>query len=232
MQTSPTIENIAAAFVKFQTAVKNPENSRENPFFKKKYAPLDKILAETRPLLGDNGLSVVQDSYADNGSVFVNTILIHTSGEWIMTGPLAMTPDKPTPQGVGSALTYARRYALCAILGIAGEEDDDANTAEPKGNPASAANEPKPHINEKQAQLVHIWVTKAGLTETEIKDKYHITNFKELTKTQMDEIADDLVRQKLMDRRIDPDGKVRLYSPTEIEAMKQAEQEAAEYAGD
>lgn len=142
MQTSPTIENIAPAFCNFMGAVKNPATTANNPFYKSKYAPLPDILNLVRPLLFEHGLFVFQDVSAEG----VTTMLIHKSGEWMLSGPLPLMlypttkvnketgevdTIQPTPQAQGSAVTYARRYALCALLNITGEEDDDANTAEP-----------------------------------------------------------------------------------------------------
>lgn len=127
MQTSPSISEIAPAFVEFQGEVKNPELNAANPFFKSNYADLPSILKAARELLFKHGLAVHQEVNAEG----IYTLLIHRSGEWILSGPLPLITDKASMQSEGSAITYGRRYGLCAILGIAGEADNDGNTAEP-----------------------------------------------------------------------------------------------------
>lgn len=130
MNKSESIKELATALAKFQGEVKNPANTAENPFFKSKYAPLDEILNLVRPTLSKHGLSIVQIPVMSEGMVGVSTTLLHSSGEWIETLPILLKLDKQSAQGAGSAITYARRYALSAILGISSEDDDDGNVAE------------------------------------------------------------------------------------------------------
>lgn len=129
MNRSESIENLAKAFVKFQSEVTNPANTADNPFFKSKYAPLNEVLNLVRPILTKYGLSIIQSPSAQGDSVTVTTIILHESGEWIRLDPLTLKADKNTAQGIGSAITYARRYALSAALGISSEDDDDGNIA-------------------------------------------------------------------------------------------------------
>jgi len=129
MVYSEKIENIVKALAKFQSEVTNPANTASNPYFNSRYAPLNEVLNLVRPLLTKNGLSIIQSPSFDGTNVTVTTIIFHESGEWIKLDPLTLKPDKNTPQGVGSAITYARRYALSAALGISSEDDDDGNSA-------------------------------------------------------------------------------------------------------
>lgn len=129
MNKSESIENLAKALAKFQSEITNPTNSADNPYFKSKYAPLNEILNLVRPLLSKNGLTVVQAPAGDGSNITITTLLMHESGEWIEPEPLILKADKATAQGAGSAITYARRYALSAILGISSEDDDDGNHA-------------------------------------------------------------------------------------------------------
>lgn len=129
MRKSESIKSLAVALSKFQADVKNPANTEDNPFFKSKYAPLSGILNDVRPLLSKHGLSVIQSPGGDGQNIMMTTLLLHESGEWIESETLVLKADKPTAQGAGSAITYARRYALSAILGIASEDDDDGNHA-------------------------------------------------------------------------------------------------------
>ena len=130
MRKSESIKNLAIALSKFQNEVKNPKNTADNPFYDSKYAPLQDVLNEVRPLLSKHGLSVIQSPSGDGQSVSITTLLLHESGEWIEFDPLVLKAQKITPQGAGSAITYGRRYALSAILGISSEDDDDGNSLE------------------------------------------------------------------------------------------------------
>lgn len=127
---------IAAALVKAQAAMGNAGKDSKNPHFKSKYADLASVRAATSGPLGDNGLAIIQQPETDDsGAVFVRTIVLHESGEMMQhDGPHVM-PAKKDAQGVGSAITYLRRYNLMAVCGIA-SDDDDGNAAsfEPRGN--------------------------------------------------------------------------------------------------
>ena len=116
---SGTIGKLAEALSKTQGELKEAVRDSNNPFFKSKYADLTSVWEACRSQLSKNGLAVVQ-TMADNGSerVVIVTTLIHSSGEWIR-GRLSVKPVKNDPQGIGSAITYARRYSLAAIVGVA-----------------------------------------------------------------------------------------------------------------
>lgn len=130
MNRSESIKELASALSKFQGEIRNQANTADNPFFKSKYAPLSDVLSIVRPILSLHGLSIIQAPSGDGGNIIVTTTLLHESGEFIEFAPLVLKADKPTAQGAGSAITYARRYALSAILGISSEDDDDGNHAE------------------------------------------------------------------------------------------------------
>jgi hypothetical protein len=102
-----------------------------NPFFKSKYADLSSVWDACRGALTRNELAVVQtpSCVIDEAGCLVNvtTMLVHSSGQWIRD-MVSMKPKENSPQGVGSTITYARRYALAAIAGVA-PEDDDGNAA-------------------------------------------------------------------------------------------------------
>ena len=145
MQKSDSITKIAEALSKFQAEVKNPANSATNPFFKSKYAPLNEILNDVRPLLSKYGLAVIQSpGSADGEHITITTLLLHNSGEWIQGAPLTLKAEKMTPQGAGICTTYGRRYALSAVLGISSEDDDDAQGLEGKKPADKPAQPPKP----------------------------------------------------------------------------------------
>lgn len=120
--------NLAAALAKAQGAMEGAKKGSDNPFFKSKYADLAEVWKACRAVLSENGLSVAQvTKIADDGSMYLETMLLHSSGESI-AGQYPIEPVKKDPQGMGSAITYARRYALAAMVGVA-QEDDDGNAA-------------------------------------------------------------------------------------------------------
>jgi len=138
MKHSDSQTKIGPALVAALGKLTNPAKSAVNPFFKSMYCPLNATLDAVRPVLAENGLAMLQstESGAD-GMPCVVTRLVHASGEWIESEPLRMKPVKDDPQMYGSALTYARRYSLQALLGITGEADDDGNAAShPETKPA------------------------------------------------------------------------------------------------
>jgi hypothetical protein len=106
-----------------------------NPFFKSKYADLSSVVEAIREPLSANGLSYVQVVHDAESSAKVETLILHSSGEWLSCGAVSVPVAKADAQGFGSAMTYARRYSLSAAFGVAPEDDD--------GNAASKA-APKP----------------------------------------------------------------------------------------
>jgi hypothetical protein len=130
METSQSIKNIAEALFLFDSEMAKISKSATNPFFKNKYAPLPEILDAIKDPLAKSGLTVKQ---FPEGEHSMTTLILHpSSGEWISSN-YVMRPTKDDPQGEGSRITYQRRYALGACLGLNIDEDDDGNKAsEPK----------------------------------------------------------------------------------------------------
>ena len=127
MQTSEQINELATALAKAQGQMGAAKKDAENPFFKSKYADLGSVINAIKGPLSDNGLSYTQFPIREGEAAGVVTRLLHASGQWMeseYTLPLA----KFDSQAVGSAFTYARRYALQAIAGIPAG-DDDGNAA-------------------------------------------------------------------------------------------------------
>lgn len=134
MQKSESIAKIAAALVNVQAKLKPLKRNADNPFFKSSYTDLAALSETALPLLTAEGIAVVQGG----DGPLMETMLVHTSGEWISTA-LPM-PSTDNPQKLGSVVTYFRRYGLAAAIGAVSEgEDDDGNTAsQPSARPASA----------------------------------------------------------------------------------------------
>lgn len=225
MQKSESIKEIATALSKFQAEIQNPKNTADNPFFKSKYAPLNEILNDVRPLLAKHGLSVLQMPSGDGEELIITTLLMHNSGEYIETCPLKMKPAKNDPQGIGSAVTYGRRYSLSAILGISSEDDDDGNAAthgrpEPTQKPPQAPqSSDKPKGNTTQpatqklndAQLKRLFAKQksnnvpAELVKAEIA-KLGKESSKDLSKAEYDKICDFCDNYKPAPAEIAPTG--------------------------
>lgn len=129
-KTSITIGKIALSLAKAQAQFAKVTKDTQNPFYKSRYADLATVIDATRKPLSDNGIAVIQSPQLDhvNRLIVVTTMLVHSSGEWI-AGDLALPfGSKYDPQGAGSGITYARRYARQAFLDVAAE-DDDGNAA-------------------------------------------------------------------------------------------------------
>ena len=144
MNKSESIKELATSLVKAQASMSNPKKNASNPFFKSKYADLSEVINVSKQVLAENGLSVVQLPCMVDGVVSVETILIHESGEFL-SNIMSMPPVKNDPQGVGSCLTYIRRYSLSAILGIAQEDDDGNDAVKQKASKKRVASVPKEH---------------------------------------------------------------------------------------
>lgn len=129
---SAEIGELASALAMAQGEITGALKDSKNPFFKSSYADLASCWDACRGPLSKNGLAVIQTTQEYPDGVKVLTTLAHKSGQWIR-GELPMKPTKNDPQGIGSCLTYARRYALAGIVGLA-QIDDDANAASGKDN--------------------------------------------------------------------------------------------------
>ena len=156
-RSSESIACLAAALAKAQTELSNPEKSlvaiirldgpgkAERSFC---YAPLSSGLDIVRKILGQHEIATVQTTAIDQtaGIVSLTTVLAHSSGEWIASDwPVCGVSETATPHRMGAGLTYARRYALFTLVGIAGEDDIDAPDLKAPLPPASAAAKPAPN---------------------------------------------------------------------------------------
>lgn len=128
MQHSEHIGKLADALAKAQADIKAIGKDRTNPHFKNRYATLDAILDTIRPTLAKHGLSIVQGASDTTTGFNVETWLVHASGEYI-ANVVAVPVSKQDAQGVGSALTYGRRYGVSALLALSTDEDDDGEAA-------------------------------------------------------------------------------------------------------
>jgi hypothetical protein len=140
MQKSDSIKEIAAAMNKAQGEMSGAKKGASNPFFKSKYADMNSVVDAVRVPFCNNGLSYSQFPLFEEGKVGVETLLMHESGEWI-SSVLLLPMTKQDPQAAGSAITYAKRYALQAIAGIPSEDDDGNQASKPVNSNVITAND-------------------------------------------------------------------------------------------
>ena len=130
MNKSEQIDQLATALAKAQGEITGALKDSANPFFKSKYADLASCWDACRGPLSKHGLAIIQAPEHTETGLILTTTLAHNSGQWI-SASLPIHPKDDTPQAMGSALTYARRYALTAFVGVA-QIDDDGNLASGK----------------------------------------------------------------------------------------------------
>jgi hypothetical protein len=128
MNKSESITKVAAALVKAQSEMSNAKKGATNPFFKSKYADLNSIREAALPVLNAHGITIIQPTCVLDGVNYVETILLHESGEYISSLTQIVVDKMNDAQKHGSGLSYARRYALQSIVCL-GAEDDDAQKA-------------------------------------------------------------------------------------------------------
>ncbi len=168
MNRSESIDQLAKALASAQAEIGTASKDRENPHFRSRYATLASVQDACRSALSRHGLSVVQLPGGEGQRVEMTTVLMHSSGQWIScSGTFIAT--KGDPQGIGSAITYARRYQLAAIVGVAPDDDDDGNAAS-EPTPARAAPAPPPKPAKLHGPLA-TWLGAFGWPAAERRDR-------------------------------------------------------------
>lgn len=145
---SATIGHLAKALAAAQKGIKVAQKDATNPHFRSRYSDLQSIDEAARPHLCAQGIAITQGVGADEGHAWCQTMLVHSeTGEW-MSCTLRLPVGKWDAQGIGSALTYARRYSLAAMVAVpSGEADDDGEAAVGRGGilpPAPPQSQPAP----------------------------------------------------------------------------------------
>lgn len=209
MEWSEQSDKISAALLAAQRELGPVHKDGKNPHFKSTYATLNAVWETCAPVLHSHDLFVVQAPANGDGNDKLITEIRHKSGQWVR-GTLRLNPVKNDPQGIGSAITYARRYSLCAMLGLM-QEDDDGNAAsaaprqqpqrrpEPKPQPAAA---PATTIDEDTPILVSdtdkTRIPAAKLSDRELVDVHewyrgrYVKTQKEPAKSQLKAVVDML----------------------------------------
>lgn len=147
MNRSENIADLATALSKAQADLKPAVKDAKNPFYKSSYADLPSVVAACKEVLSQNGLSYSQVPDFQDDKVWIETVLMHSSGQWI-SGRYPINPTKNDPQSMGSALTYSRRYALMAMVGVvASDDDDDGNAASTRPAAPERPSAPAPKVS-------------------------------------------------------------------------------------
>ena len=186
MKSSETIEKLALALCAAQGEMGGAVKGSANPFFKSSYADLTSVIKAIKEPCFKNGLSYVQLPHRDGNSIGVTTRLIHTSGQWIeheFTLPMV----KGDPQAAGSAITYARRYALQALFGIPAVDDD--------GESAMLRNAAPELISGEQLSTIYELLERTDSDVDKFCKAFKIEGVDEMAASQFDKAVNALQRK-------------------------------------
>lgn len=176
---SESIQELVKARIKAGTKVINPKKNAVNPHFKSNYATLDNVIDGYKSAYIEQGLDVSENPVSSDGFVGVQVILAHTSGEYIIYDPYMLPVGKNTAQGHGSSITYARRYALSAVMNIAADDDDDGNVASEQQQPQRRQQNP---ITQEQVGVIKTKaMTFSGMRDADIGEVYKALKINDLT---------------------------------------------------
>lgn len=166
MNKSESISTIAPALIKAQAAIGAAKKDTPNPFFKSTYADLATVIEAVKEPLNSNGIAFLQAVSSDETGVCVETVLLHSSGEWI-SERLDVPVSKHDAQGVGSAISYGKRYGLQSLVGVPSVDDDgNAATRKPPESAKTVAKSVLDSLPKKDAARVEF------LAQT-VTDVYH-----------------------------------------------------------
>lgn len=192
-EMSPAIDKLAPALVAVQTATFGVEKNSNNPHFRSRYADLAATNAACRDALTANGFTVSQwPGEYDGKAMAMTTILLHTSGQW-MRGTMTVPLGKQDAQGYGSALTYARRYSLQAVVGLSPEDDDGNAAVRPA---AKAGQESRAVITQAQADELNILANEVGADLEGFCKFYRCNSVPDLLASQFDHARTALLAKR------------------------------------
>jgi hypothetical protein len=217
------VGKLAEALSKAQKQMQHATKDSVNPHFKSRYADLASVIDAIRIPLSENGLSYVQYGADENNGMFLITRLMHISGEYV-EGKMRLVTDKPNMQGLGSALTYARRYGLAAMVGIH-QEDDDGNSAsvpEPKiQKQAPIVKAGK--ATDKQLQYCRDLIKKNGLIAQEITDLLKSYGVSKSADLSFEDVSDLIKKLQNMESSQKEQGSFEDFNPTTQKITKDEE---------
>jgi hypothetical protein len=198
-QRSPEINELAIALAKAQAAIVGAAKDKTNPHFKSKYADLSSVWDASRKPLSDNGLSVVQIPSAEGDTVTVTTILMHISGQFIQGSLTTLNQNmKNVSQGIGSCITYARRYALSSFVGICPDDDDGQGSAGTGTRAAPRPEAPKPEVTPDMRKRLFAMLGQSSWSPAQLKEvmleKFGFDSTSNLNRSQYEQICEALLK--------------------------------------
>lgn len=143
MITSPNVSKIATALLLAQKEIGSAKKGATNPFYKMKYSDLGSVMEACKDAFNNHGISVLQPVITNENGTFVETVLMHESGEFISSSIRVSCKNPDNPQEMGSAITYAKRYSLQAIAFIPSEDDDGEKATQPYRNTQTTSTQEK-----------------------------------------------------------------------------------------
>lgn len=195
--TSPC-DKLLEALSKMQGNLENAKKESENPFFKSKYADLNTCLQTAKKVMAENGLCVSQHCTFDGNIVQCVTVLGHSSGQ-MMVSTLNVPVTKKDPQGIGMAITYARRYAFSSVIGLAQADDDAESSVVHEDKQETRQEAPKQETFEtatdKQVKLINTICGKHHVSVESILARYNVAALNNLSKPQASECIRILKKQ-------------------------------------
>lgn len=199
---SNEIGKLAEALCKAQLEMGAAKKDSVNPHFKSKYADLASVIDAIKEPFAKHGLSYSQSIRKTEMGIELVTILMHTTGQSLYSY-IPLIIGKQDMQGLGSSLTYARRYALSAIAGLP-QEDDDGNSANAKPDLKPG---PKFQLNKDDLKWIQDTATKNGYTKQEQEEYFHKIGkpFSQLTESEYTKAKDHFSNLKIEPKKPDPD---------------------------
>jgi hypothetical protein len=202
IELMPENKNLANALLAFQAEAPTLVKSADNPYFGSKYVPLDAVVETIQPLLTKHGLVwTATPSYDGDATPTLRYQLTHAPSGESLTDSMPLLLPKRDPQGQGSAITYARRYALCAVLNLVADVDDDANAASNGASaPQAIAKTPQPterRASARQRGLLNGRAAEAGLSSVQYANCLLLAQGEEARESEDQERAQKYVNRAL-----------------------------------
>lgn len=186
-------DKLLEALSKMQGVLDNAKKESKNPYFNSKYADLATCLQTTKLPMSENGLSMSQHCFYDGANVSCVSVLGHSSGQ-MMVSTLTVPVTKKDAQGVGAAITYARRYAMSSIVGLS-QADDDAESAVEHESDSDTPEHNGVYATDKQVGLINSLLQKGGFNVESVLDRYKVANLESLSKEQASQVITILKKQ-------------------------------------
>lgn len=201
MNKSEDLTELAKALSSAQKVMANPLTDQSNPFFKSQFLSLAALMDAVRPI-AEYGLSYTQIVGRSSDGVYnLQTVLMHSSGQYITSEYPIICKDMTDPQKFGGAVSYARRYALQAIVGITGDKDDDGNLASQPGKnpPQKAETQEKIGPDLARSLIALVPIPELDNIKNGIYRAFNINRIEDIPKNQFQRVCDGL-RKKFEDK--------------------------------